>query len=166
VGRVRTFSWLGNALGAGVVNALLNAAFGWFFLPAGKTLPLLGVPGVFGDTLGMAYGISFGTVLVVTPQIQRDFRRGRLLPPPVSPYWQASLERWPRSIFRRSVQLGVFSILVFAPLPLLGLWALSPDGFGREAFALYKGAFAFVEGALVTPFIAVAAMLDLSSRSP
>lgn len=155
----RPFSILLTAIFSGVINALINGAFGWFMLGPDKVWPLWGVPGIGVDTVAMAFGITFGTVLTVTPQTRAQLRAGKLLAAPISPHWRAAFGRWPRSTWRRSIVLGVLSALLFAPLPLVAFWAFGVDDAGRAALTSFKAAFGFVQGALVTPVIALAAMV-------
>jgi len=153
----RKFSLLQTALGAGVINAVLNAPLAFVFVREGAALPLFGLPGIAADLVGMAYGIAFGTGLVVTLQTRSALRRGRLLLPELSERVRASLERWPPSALRRGINLGVLSILFFVPLPLLALYVLGVHGLDRSALIWFKGSFSFVEGALVTPIVVIAA---------
>jgi hypothetical protein len=153
----RTFSWLQSALGAGIINALINAPLGLVLVKPGARLALFGLPGVAADLTAMAFGISFGTALVVTLQTRGQVRRGRLSPPALSPRLRASLERWPSSLFRRAWNLGVISVLLFVPLPLLVLWATGVHDMDRLALTVFKGVFSFVAGGLVTPLVVVAA---------
>ena len=155
----RPFSIPLTAVVAGIINALINGGLGWLVLPAGKVLPLWGVPGLGADTLAMAFGISFGTGIAVTPQIRAQLRSGKLLAAPISPRWRAEFERWPSSIWRRSINLGLVSVPLFAPLPLLALWAFGVQGAAQLEFASYKALFGFVQGAIVTPVIAMGAMV-------
>ena len=159
----RQFSWLHSAFVSGVINLVLNAPFGWAIVKPGTMIPLWGAPGIALDMLLMAFGLAFGTALVVTPQTRRQLSRGQLLPPPLSANLHALLSRWPRSTFQRGVNLGVLSVLIFVPLPLLALWLFGVDGVDRATFTTLKGAFSFVEGAFVTPVIAVAAMVGQPS---
>ena len=155
----RQFSWFGSAFGSGVINLVLNAPLGWAIVKPGATIRVWGARSIALDMLLMAFGIAFGTTLVVTPQTRKQLSGGRLLPPPISPRLHDLLSRWLRSTFQRAVNLGVLSVLIFVPLPLFALWLFNIDGADRMLFTTLKGAFSFVEGALVTPIIAVAAMV-------
>ncbi len=155
----RSFSFWQTALGAGVVNALINAPLALVLLKPGASLPLWGLPGLAADLVAMAFGISFGTAIVVTLQTRNRLRRGKLLPPAIPPRLRASLERWPRSLPRRAWNLGVISVLLFVPLPLLVLWASGVPGLERTSLGVLKGCFSFVQGGLVTPLVVVAALV-------
>jgi hypothetical protein len=153
----RQFSWGLSALVSGVINFAINAPIGWFMVHAGSSLRVWGLPGVAPDIVITAYAIAFGTALVVTPQTQRQVERGQLLPPVLSQGWRRAFAGWPRSRLRRAINLGVLSVLLFAPLPLLVLWLSGVPELDRTAVTALKGGFSFVEGALVTPVIMAAA---------
>lgn len=161
----RTFSIVESALVSGVINVLINGAVGWFALPAGKTLPLWGVPSLSADMVAMAFGIAFGTGIGVTPLTRREHRLGRLLPPPLSPSMKRVLEGWPQKLFRRSVLIGVIGVVLFAPPIVFALWVLGVDNVDRMTFVEIKAGWAFVEGALLAPPIAVAALLDAEAEA-
>ena len=153
------FSWIETALGAGLVNVVVNAPIGWAIVP-GTGLLLWGVPSISSDLVATAGGIAFGTVLLVTPQIRGRRRQGKLASPVIGDRLRASLLGWPRSTVRRAVALGLLSVVAFVPLPLL---ALSLSGMGSVdplPMAIVKGSFAFVTSALITPLIVLGAMLD------
>jgi hypothetical protein len=156
----RPFSLIPNMLLAGIVNAIINGGTGWLVLARHPQLSVWGFPGVALDTIAMAFGIGFGTALVVTPQTRSLLLKQRLATHPLSTRFRTSFEKWPRSILRRSLNVGVVGVIVFAPWVLLWLWAASIQVFDRSQFALLKGLFGFVEGALVTPLVVVAAMVD------
>ena len=153
----RKFSLAQTALGAGVINALLNAPLALLLVRPGAALPIFGLPSVAADLVAMGYGISFGTGLVVTLQTRSALRRGRLLLPELPPRVHASLARWPSSVLHRAVNLGVLSVLLFVPRPLLALLVLGAHDLDRSTLMAFKGAFSFVQGALVTPLVVVAA---------
>lgn len=150
---------------AGVVNALINAGLGYLALPDGKHLPFFGLQSLSADFVAMAFGIAFGSGLVVTPLTRLELRAGKLLPPAVPPRWERALSNWPKSLLRRSLNLGVIGVLLFAPLPLLVLWAAGVEAVDRLTFTALKGGWAFVEGALITPPIAVAVLLEAGAET-
>ena len=156
----RTFSIVESALVSGVINVLINGVLGWFALPDGTTLPLWGVPSSCADMVAMGFGIAFGTAIGVTPLTRREHRLGRLVPPALSPRMERVLADWPRALFRRSVLVGVIGLVLFAPPIVFALWVLGVDQVDRMTFVQIKAGWAFVEGALVAPPIAVAALLD------
>jgi hypothetical protein len=155
----RTFSILQSALVGGLINAAINGALG-LALPEGQRLPLLGLPSLSADIVAMAFGIAFGTGIGVTPLTRRERRAGKLVAPALTSRMERALEDWPSGILRRSLLLGVIGVVLFAPPMLLALWVLGVDSVDRWTFVELKAGWAFVEGALVTPPIAVAALLD------
>jgi hypothetical protein len=159
----RPFSWGLTALGSGIINVLINAPIGWFMVPAGTQLGIWTVPGVAGDLVATAFGIAFGTALVVTWQTRNQVARGQLLAPQLAARWHDMFAGWPRSSWIRGFNLGVWCVLIFTPLPLLALYLLDVQPLDRMAVTLLKGSFSFVVGGLVTPVIAAAATVPTSS---
>jgi hypothetical protein len=159
----RPFSWGLTAFAAGVINVIINAPLGWFMVRDGVRLGVWTLPGVGPDLVGTAFGVAFGTALVVPWQIRKQLERGQLLPPPLAERWRRMFASWPRSTMLRAFNLGVWGVLLFAPLPLLALYALDVTSLDRVAVTLLKGGFAFIEGALVTPVIAAAATVPAKS---
>jgi hypothetical protein len=153
----RTFSWIGIGLGSGVANAIINAPLGLLIVKHGALLPFWGLPSVAADVVAMAYGISFGTGLAVTLQTKRQVAKGQLAAPVIAPWLRSVLNTWPPGLLRRSIQLGIVSVPIFAPLPLLALWLFGPPAADQTTVVILKGAFSFVQGALVTPIIAAGA---------
>jgi hypothetical protein len=148
------------AVSAGIINTLINAPLAWALVPADAVLPSWGLPGVASDLVATAFGIAAGTVVVVTPQIRRQLAMGKLAPPSLSPYWRGGFARWPRGALRRALNVGVFTVLISTPLPLMTLALLGSPSLDRLGLTLLKGTFAFVVGALVTPVIAAAATVE------
>jgi hypothetical protein len=153
----RPFSYPQIAISAGVINALINAPIGYAIVPAGQSLPLWGGPGVAADVVATAFGIAFGTALVVTPQIRRQVGQGKLTPPVLSEYWAKSYAGWPSGLVKRAINLGVLSVLLAAPLPIALLALSGVEGLDRTQMIWLKGVLGFVIGALETPPIAAAA---------
>jgi len=145
---------------SGAFNLVLNAPFAWLVVPEHGVLPLFGLRSIAADLVMMVFGISFGTALVVTLQTRWAVGRGRLAPKAVPEGLRKNLERWPRNVLRRSVNLGVLSLIVLVPPTLLALWALGVSELDRRGFAAWKGGFAFVQGGLVTPLVVIAAMVS------
>lgn len=162
----RPFSWGLTALVSGIINVVINAPLGWFMVREGVWLGIWTLPGVAADLMGTCFGIGFGTGLVVTPQIRKQVADGKLLPPLLAERWRAWFAGWPASRLVRSINLGVLSVLIFAPLPLLALYLLDVQPLDRLGFTMLKGSLAFVVGALVTPVIAAAATVEPETNTP
>ena len=153
-----------NGIGAAIVNALLNGAIGWGLTRGLSEFPIWRTPGVAVDLIFTAFGITFGTCLVLPLQTTRDFRRGLVTLPKVAPGVAALIGRFPMGLFRRAVVLGAVSIPVFAPPVLVALAASDAAAMGRLPFIELKAAFSAIQGGIVTPFIVLAILADLSGH--
>lgn len=156
-GAPKTYDFRAQALGGAVVNAAINGGIGYALLAGGKSLPLWGLPSVAFDLAAMAFGIAFGTGLIVTAQLRALENKGHLRPPVLSEAVREGFAKWPDAIMHRAINLGVLGVICFAPLPLLGLWLFAPDGLDQAGLTWFKGTFGAVEGAVVTPIIGAAA---------
>lgn len=154
------FSVAQSATVGALINALLNGLLGWAVVPE-TGMPLWGLTSVTTDLLAMSSGIAFGTALVVTPQLRGIGRRGAMTLPPLPPFLRDGFAKWPAHVLLRSVNLGALGVILFAPLPLAALAVLAPAGLSTDAFVAFKTAFAAVEGAVVTPIIALAGLSDV-----
>jgi hypothetical protein len=156
----RRYLLLQSGLGAAVVNAILNGFIGWAILAGQTEFRVWTLPGAAADLVATAFGVAFGTVLAAALGVPRDVKRGKITMPRLSPGFLELLGRLPPGVFKRSVWLGVVSVLVFAP-PVLLLCALAGvHVFERGAFVAVKAGFAAAEAALITPIIVLAALLD------
>jgi hypothetical protein len=159
----RPFSWIATAIGAGIVNFVINAPIGWLIVPASARLGVWTVPGVALDLWFTAYGVAFGTGLVVTPQTRKQVASGQLLPPELPAPMRNHFARWPRNTLLRANNLGMLALAIFLPLPVLALYLFNVQPLDRLHVTLLKGTFAFVIGALATPIIAAAATVPVKS---
>lgn len=154
---VPTYSWRSqSALGA-IINAVLNGGFGYLVLAAGERMPLWGLPSASADLLAMTFGIAFGTGLGVTTHVRSLVLKGRLQSPQLESRFTEAFAKWPPAVFRRSMNLGVLATVIFSPLPFLVLWLAFPDGLSRPELVVFKTVVGFIEGALVTPVVGLAA---------
>lgn len=156
----RAFNWKATAIGAGIINAAINAPIGWFMMKEGATLGAWSVPGIALDLAITGFAVGFATGLIATPQMRKQFRDGKLRRPTMSYSWRRDFQNWPTSILHRSINLGILADLLFLPLPLLALWIFGIDEAGRVAVTWMKGGFACIVGAFVTPVIGIAASVD------
>lgn len=154
-----------NGFGAAFVNAALNGAIGWVLTRGLSEFPVWKTPGVAVDLVFTAFGITFGTCLVIPVQTKRDFQRGLATLPELSPSVAALLSRFPAGLVRRAVILGGISVVAFAPWVLVALAASGSAAMGRVPFVELKAAFSAIQGGIVTPFIVLAILSDLS-RAP
>lgn len=151
-----------NGVGAAFVNAVLNGAIGWGLTRGLAEFPIWKAPGVAVDLVFTAFGITFGTCLVLPLQTKRDFQRGLVTLPELAPRVAALLGRFPAGLLRRAVILGAVSIPLFAPPVLVALAASGVGAMGRVPFVELKAAFSAIQGGIVTPFIVLAILSDLS----
>jgi hypothetical protein len=163
----RKYLFVQTAIGAGIVNALINAAFGWAATRGLTEFPAWKTPGVAGDLLVTAFGISFGTCFVAPLQARHDISRGKITPPSALPPLLAAMTgRFPSRLFPRALALGVASMIVFAPPALALLAASGAASLERGSFIAAKAGFAALQGAAVTPLIVLAALLDRLHARP
>jgi hypothetical protein len=153
-----------NGLGAAFVNAALNGAIGWALTRGLSEFPIWRAPGVAVDLVFTAFGITFGTCLALPLQTKRDFQRGLVTLPELTPGVAGLLGRFPSGLFRRAVVLGAVSIPLFAPPVLVALAASGQAVMGRVPFVELKAAFSAIQGGIVTPFIVLAILSDLSGH--
>lgn len=120
----------------------------------------MGAPGVAIDTALTAFGVAFGTALVVPFQARKDLFAGK-----VSPEDPVGAIGWlvralPQDALRRGFVLGFACVLVFVPLPLVTLSALGVVAMLPGPFIEFKALFSAVVGAAVTPLITLQAMVS------
>jgi hypothetical protein len=146
-------------IGASIVNAVINGAFGWLAMLELPTISLWGVPGIAIDTVLTAFGVAFGTALIVPFQARKDMFAGKVLPQEPTGKIKQALERLPSELFARAVVLGVVSAVAFAPLPILGLAAAGVTEWLAAPFINFKILFSMVVASAVTPLISLHAMV-------
>jgi hypothetical protein len=145
----------------------LNGAIGWGLTRGLSDFPVWKAPGVAIDLVLTAFGITFGTCLVLPPQIKRDASRGRItLPDDLPPSVTGLIARLPRGALARGLLLGGVSVPLFAPPVLVGLALLGGATMGRFDFVELKALFSAIQGGLVTPLVVLAVLSDLSSLRP
>ncbi len=152
-------------IGAAIVNALINAAFGWLAMLKLPVLPLWGTPSVFIDTVLTAFGVAFGTVLVVTFQARKDMFAGKVMPQDPTGALGRVVYGLPEGLLARGVWLGIACVVVFVPLPIFVFSALGLGSLSAGAFIGFKAGFSAVVGACVTPLISLYAMVSARGRS-
>jgi hypothetical protein len=151
----RRFLLLDNGVGPFVINFLINAAIAWMLFRNATHVPMWGQSSIAGDTVATSFLLPFITCLIVTPLARGRVRAGHIA--------QAVGERgrWlPRNAGWRGALIGVICMIALVPLVvlvfrLIGIAALTP-----WHFVYFKASFAALEGALVTPFLALWAISD------
>ena len=149
-----------SCIGAGIANAVINGLLGWGALRGLATFPMWRVPGVAADLAGTAFGVTFGTCVVMAIQVPWDVRRGKIGPVALSPRVASLIARFPRKTFRRALGLGLLSMPVFAFPVIVALALLGASLMESGRYVVLKASFAAVEGAIITPFIVLAAVAD------
>jgi hypothetical protein len=149
---------LQNGVGAAIVNALLNGGLGWLMVLKQPELAVWGLPSVASDLVATAFGVAFGTALMVSITTRFDFKRGKASAPPLSAALTAWFARAPARHFPAALWLGALGLLVFAPPALVLLRAFPEPVMPGNTFIAAKALFSAFEGALVTPLVALAAV--------
>jgi hypothetical protein len=159
--QLKRYLFVEQPIGGFVVNLVLNALIAWASYRGMAAVPMWGQQSIAGDTIGTNFLLPFLTVLIATPLVLRDVRNGKATPDHASDRF-AAIRRLPRSRFRRALVLGVVVALIASPLAILGfnLAGAGVDGIAMPAFIGVKAAYAGVLGAVVAPWIALAAFLE------
>jgi len=157
------------AVGAAIVNFLLNLGLGWLFMHTKGGIPLsaeTGDPSLIGELLGTCMLLPFFTGLIITPLVKRVVRQGRV--PALA--WQRSDHRWlarlPRGTFLRSLLVGAVCVLLIALPAIAVLSALGVDWLAFRDYMIAKGVFSGLLAAPVTPLFGLAALADAASGPP
>jgi hypothetical protein len=162
----RRYLILESCLGAAVVNAALNAGLGWLATRGMTTFPVWRLPGVAADLAGTAFGVTFGTYIVMGFQVRREMARGRLSRLDLAPRVSAFLQRMPENRLRRAARLGLLSVPLFAA-PVVAVLALAGVAvLGRSPFVVLKAGFSALEGAIVTPLIVLMLLAEAPRATP
>jgi hypothetical protein len=150
-----------SCIGAAIANAVINGALGWGATRELAVFPVWHVPGVAADIAGTAFGVTFGTCVFMALQVPFDVRRGKLSEVPLSPGVASLLARFPRSMLTRGLGLGLLSVPLFAAPLIAALAVIGADSMQSKQYVMLKAVFAAVEGAVITPFLVLAALDDV-----
>jgi Ser/Thr protein kinase RdoA (MazF antagonist) len=154
----RRWIWLNAVLITAVLNVAINAGLAW--ATAGDeavplwSAPVVGGPSTITDTAGTLFLLPLITCLLVTTAVRREVRDGRLA------RRVDLLHALPRNRLLRGAVFGAFWFALLAPPAILLIVVLGFGDVSPEAFVVYKVVLSVLFGALVTPFIAIAAMND------
>lgn len=148
------------AIAGGVINAALNGPAGLLLLHGDATWPLWGLPSLSFDTGAMAFGIAWGTGLLLTPSLRKQIASGKVAVPELSAHWRGEFAKWPASAMHRGINLGGLALLAFALPAVLVMLACGVEAWGRGPVTLYKALFGLVVGAVVTPITALAVVAE------
>jgi hypothetical protein len=151
----RRFLLVDNGVGPLVVNFLINGVIAWLLFRNSARVPLWGQSSIAGDTIATSFLLPAITCLIVTPLARGRVRSGQL-PAAVEAAW-----RWiPRNMGWRALLIGLVCLLALTPLTLLVFGALGVGELTPWHFVYFKASFAAIEGAMVTPFLALWAISE------
>jgi hypothetical protein len=153
-----------NCIGAAFANAAINWGLGWALTRGVAQLPMWGMKSVAGDLIGTAFGVTFGTSLVMALQVRWDLARGRIAPIALPASLATFVARFPDGALKRGAGLGALSVPLFALPVVAGLVAFGVTALYRQPFLALKAGFSAVEGAIVTPFIVLATLSEVSAQ--
>ncbi len=155
----RRFLLLEEGVGAAVFNFLLNAVIAWLMFRGASTVPLWGQQSIAGDTIGTSFILPLLTCLIATPLARKQVRVGRV---PALGWTRTShpMLGWlPARTHLRGVVLGLAGLATFAPAAVLALGALRVDAMSLGGFVCFKAGFAALEALVVTPLVALWAIV-------
>jgi aminoglycoside phosphotransferase (APT) family kinase protein len=152
----RRWVWQNAVALTAVLNALINAGIAWASAGDHDTIPLWATsgPSTITDTVGTLFLLPLITCLLVTTAVRRDTRAGTLTPR------RELVHALPSNRLARGAVLGAATVCIAAPPAVAALAALDFGDISATTFVVYKAALGVALGALVTPFIAIAAMSD------
>jgi hypothetical protein len=136
----------------GLSNTLFNGVIAWLLLRNGDDLILAGESGYAVDLLATAFILPFIVTLIVVPLNRRKVTSGAqpALILDQNHWLDSIMARFPANLAARAACIGLLSMLIFAPLTLLPLWALGIEPFSPLAYSIFKGIWAGCLAALLT----------------
>jgi hypothetical protein len=148
-----------------IINALVNAGIAWLSVKAHHSVPLWRSPGLgrtstIVDTVGTFFFLPLFTCVLVTTAVWREVRSGRL--PPLAPgaAGRSLIERLPGGRWKRGLVLGGLSTALLTSVAVPLLVGLDVGDLSKGTFVVYKAALGVGLGLIVTPVVAIRAMLD------
>lgn len=139
-------------------NLALNAGLAWLLFRKHSPVPLWGDPSIAGDLLGTLFLLPFFTCLAVTPLVRHAARAGKVARLEIAPREHRVLRLMPRSVWARAALTGLVCTVVIGPLSILLLSALGIESLSLATAIPFKGVFAGLLAALVTPLLALYAL--------
>jgi hypothetical protein len=154
----RTFITNEQTIVPAVFNLAFNAGLGWMLFRHHQLVPLWGDPSIAGDILGTLFFLPFFTCLIVTPLVKRAARTGKVEWLAMAPREHPLLRLLPRSLWARAAVVGLACVVLFGP-PSIGLLSLlGVEGWSVATAVTFKGIYAALLAAVVTPYIALYAL--------
>lgn len=148
-----------------IFNLALNAGLAWLLFRKHTPVPLWGDPSIAGDMLGTLFLLPFFTCLAVTPLVRHAARQGKVARLQIAPHEHRLLRLLPRSVWARAGLIGLVCTVVLGPPSILLLSALGIESLSLATAVPFKGVFAALLAALVTPLLALYA-LARDDRAP
>lgn len=139
-------------------NLVFNAGLGWVVFRGHTPVPLWGDPSLGADILGMLFFLPCFTCLIATPLIKRAAQAGKVDRLTIAPEEHRVLRYLPRSLWLRSGLVGIVCVFAFGPVSLGVLSAMGLHQWTLTDAIWFKGVYAGVLAALVTPIIALYAL--------
>lgn len=154
------------AIWGGLLNAVLNGPTVLVVLRPGDTWHLWNsFPSLALDTLGMSFGVAWGTGWLFTNGLRKQVAEGKVrLPRGLSERVKTDFAKWPAKSFARGINLGGLAVLACA-LPTIGvLLAAGVETWGWQTIIAYKTLYGGVMGSVFTPMTAVGVMAEEEAR--
>jgi hypothetical protein len=145
-----------------LINVVVNATIAWLSAIGRSRIPLWAPPLVDGpstitDTVATIFLLPFTTCILVTAAVRRDLRRGALQP--LKRNLRLPLAHLPMSALRRGAIIGAGFLAALAPVAIAVLVAAQVSDLSVRDFVIFKVLFAVALGLVVTPVIALAALI-------
>ena len=141
------------------INFVLNGMIAWL-LHGGA--PFVPAPTLIVDTLLTSFLLPFLTCLIVVPIMWQLVRQGDL----AAAVWSRAdfwwLRRLPDGKWARAAAVGLVTAVLGTTVIAGLLLLLGVEGMAGSSFIWFKAGYAAVLAALVTPFLALAALGDVS----
>ncbi len=142
----------------GAVNFVVNGAIGWAAFRSLDRIPFSGSPSISSDLAATAFLLPLLVCLIVTPLVRTETRKGKVAPAERS---QGLLSRsLPSGLVLRGIVLGLLAAITIAPLTIWALQALGVQEMGFWQFVSFKAAFGGALATLITPVVALRALMD------
>jgi hypothetical protein len=149
-----------HAIGAAVVNFVLNAGIAWLLLGHLEFVPMWGQESIVGDTVGTIFILTALTCLITTRIVRWHVRTGKA-PEGALPAGSWELVRkLPPGIGMRALVSAAAVTAVVAPIAVGLLLASGLDGIALRPFLVFKATFAALLAACIQPAVALRALMD------
>jgi len=164
----RRWVLLNAVVATAAINAVVNAALAWLTAVGKGPVPLwaapLSGPSTGLDTVTTLFFLPLITCVLCSAAVRRDMRLGNL-PPLDRTYLPGFLARTPEGLLQRGLVFGGCMTAALGPVAVLCLVAADFGDISVGTFVVYKAVLGVGLGLLVTPLIALRAMVDAPSSS-